>query len=162
MNLKEALLKNKKSALWIDSADFSHELILDTVAKYLNDGTKIIQFYFKNATDKQNIELGFKLRQLCSMFDALLIVNSRADIAQIIDADGLCLSDEDMSLDQAKKIFHNDIIFAKYIESLEDLIEANENKADYVCIDLNKSSPLKKNITSLNKIKIIEINRILL
>ena len=146
MKINEAILRNKNKALWLDSTFFSQEVVLNEAASALNNGIKIIHFYFKNATDKQNIELGFKLRQLCSMFDALLIVNSRADIAQIIQADGLCLFNNDMTLDQAKKIFHNEIIFAIYVETLENAIEANENKADYICLDLNKKTLLNDNI----------------
>ena len=159
MNIKEAILKNKNHALWLDCVHFSQEIALNVAAEALNNGVKIIQYYFTTATSKQNIEFGLKLRQLCSMFEALLVVNSRADIAQVIEADGLCLFKDDMNLSQAKKIFHNDIIFGVCVQSLEDLIYANESSADYICIDSSKIPSLNANLKALNKIKIIELNR---
>lgn len=159
MNIKEAILKNKNKAIWIDSVNFPQESILNTAAEALNKGYKIIQFYFKFATDKQNIELGFKLRQLCSIFDALLIVNSRADIAQIIEADGLCLFQNDITLTQARKLFHNDSIFAIYSVTLENVLEAYEAQPDYICIEQSNLISLNDDIKALNKIKLIELNR---
>ncbi|MBR5304182.1 MAG: thiamine phosphate synthase [Candidatus Gastranaerophilales bacterium] len=159
MNIKDAQLKNKNKAIWIDSQNFCQDLILNTAGEVLNNGIKIIQYNFKTAPDKQNIEVGIKLRQLCSIFEALLFINSRADIAQIIEADGLCLFDDDMSLNQARKIFHNDIILAKYIETQENITEAIQNNTDIICINSAHKAALMNNMGTLNKVKIVEVDR---
>lgn len=159
MNIKEVLLKNKNNALFIESKCLNEDLILNYIAKALSDGKKIIQYYFKSLSDSKNIELGFKIRQLCSIYDSLLIVNSRLDIAQIINADGLCLFDGDISISQAKKILHNDIIFAKNINKKDDIIKEDLKQFDYICINQDNKELLNSNLSALKDIKIIKLNR---
>lgn len=160
MNIKEILLKNKNKGILIDTGTiYSSDCILDKVADHLKSGIKIIQFYVKNFTDKQNIETAFKLRQLCSIFDALLIINSRVDIAQLVKADGICLFDDDMSIFQAKELLHDDLIIGINTNKLQNALEAQQNNADYISIEPCAYSSLKDNIKALNKIKIIELDR---
>ena len=160
MNIKEILLKNKSKAIDISKIDeFSQDKILNKVALALNNGIKIVHFYIKNATDKQNIETAQKIRQLCSIYDSLLIINSRVDIAQVVEADGVCLSSQDVTINQAQKIIHDDKIFCSYISSFENALEALENKFDYVCLDSDIDPSIKAKISSLKDIKIIEVDK---
>lgn len=159
MNLKEALLKNINCALWVNTTDFKQEYILDKIAYELNNGCKMIQFYFTDISDIENIEIGLKLRQLCSMYNALLIVNSRIDIAQVIEADGICLFKNNLTPNHIQKIIHNDIILSFKVETVEDVIYANQNNLDYICVDSNKLPLINDDLAALNKIKFIELNR---
>lgn len=160
MNINNFLLKDKNKALLIETKNgFSQDKLLNTIAQALNNGTKIIQFYDKKITDKENVELALKIRQLCSIFNALFIINSRADIAQTVKADGICLFENDISIQQAKNLFHDKTIIAKYIISHKNIIEAIENSVDYICIDSKNKELLNCNIDGLEKIKIIELDR---
>lgn len=134
-NLKEILLKDKYQALYIDN---NSENILDKIALALNNNIKIIHFYINELSDSKNLELGFKIRQLCSIYDSLLIVNSRADIAKIINADGICLTKNDINIKYAKNILDKDKIFCYY----GDYEEFYHNEFDYLCSfndDINKN-----------------------
>ena len=162
MNIKELLLKNKNKALTFTCENTSQDLALNTAAAALSNGTKIIHFYTKTMCDSKNIELGFKLRQLCSMYDALLIINSRIDIAQILDADGVCLFDGDITINHAKKLIHDDKIISIYTTNLENALEAIKNKVDYICADLNNKPLLENHLNALGDTKIIELDRIIL
>ena len=104
MDIKKALLKNKKEILNISFCD-NNEKLLDFIASKLDD-IKIIHFYIKNLSDKDNLELGFKIQQLCAFYNALFLVNSRADLALILDSDGIFLDKNDINITQAKKIIH--------------------------------------------------------
>lgn len=106
MDIKKALLKNKKEILNISFCD-NKEKLLDFIASKLDD-IKIIHFYIKNLSDKDNLELGFKIQQLCAFYNALFLVNSRADLALILDSDGIFLDKNDIDIHQAKKIIHAD------------------------------------------------------
>lgn len=163
MNIKKELLKDKSKAILIDSGlIYSSDFILDKVANELKKGIRIVQFYIKNFSDKENIETAFRLRQLCSIFNSLLIINSRIDIAQLIKADGICLFDNDISIKHAKQILHEDLIIGICTNKLQNAIEAQENNIDYISIDPNVYSSIKDNIKALNQIKIIELDRLLI
>jgi len=163
MDIKEILLKNKKKAVQISTGMvFIQDIVLNRIANELNNGVKIIQFLAKNATDQQNIDTAFKIRQLCSMYDALLIINSRVDIAQLTKADGVCLMENDMSIKQAREVMHSNLIVAKYSKKLEDLIDAAKNNADYICYDYGSKDALKSNFKALNRIKLIELEKVII
>ena len=157
MNIKNALLKNKNKALLIsEMPDYSQDILLNAVAEKLNNGIKIIHFYIKSISDKDNIETGLKLRQLCSIYNALFIVNSRIDIAQIAQAEGICLYDNDLTISQIKKCTHDDILIARYSNNLELLLKNTNEIPDYICYQ--KDEKLPKNID----IKLVELDRLIL
>ena len=81
----------------------------------------------------QNLKLASKIQQLCSFYDALFIINSRVDLALILNCDGVFLNKNDLTIDQAKKIMHNEdkIIATSYISNDSDYVINNyelENK----------------------------------
>ena len=131
MNIKKALLNNKKEILNI-SIYSNEQVLLDYIASKINK-IKIIQFYIKDLSDMQNLKLASKIQQLCSFYDALFIINSRVDLALILNCDGVFLNKNDLTIDQAKKIMHNEdkIIATSYISNDSDYVINNyelENK----------------------------------
>ena len=124
-NLKEILLKDKNKALYIDNKT---ENTLDDIAQALKNNIKIIHFFIKNLSDKENLELAFKIRQLCSIYDSLFIINSRVDIAKITNADGVCLNKNDIDVKYAKDILGNDKIFCYFDDGT-----SYNNDFDYIC-----------------------------
>ena len=124
-NLKEILLKDKNLALYIDNKT---ENTLDDIAQALKNNIKIIHFFIKNLSDKENLELAFKIRQLCSIYDSLFIINSRADIAKITNADGICLNKNDIDVKYAKDILGSDKIFCYFDDDT-----SYNNDFDYIC-----------------------------
>ena len=124
MDIKEVLLKNKNESIIFDeNSNLNQENLLDTVAHYLNCGIKIIQYFDKSKSDKINLETAVKLRQLCSMFDALLIINHRADIAQLSKADGICLDDNDLSEIQVLEIIDDNKFIAFFDKNNPEIID---------------------------------------
>ena len=124
-NLKEILLKDKNQALYIDNKT---ENTLDSIAQALKNNIKIIHFFIKNLSDKENLELAFKIRQLCSIYDSLFIINSRVDIAKITNADGICLNKNDIDVKYAKDILGSDKIFCYFDDDT-----SYNNDFDYIC-----------------------------
>ena len=124
-NLKEILLKDKNIALYIDDKT---ENTLDNIAQALKNNIKIIHFFIKNLSDKENLELAFKIRQLCSIYDSLFIINSRVDIAKITNADGICLNKNDIDVKYAKDILGSDKIFCYFDDGT-----SYNNDFDYIC-----------------------------
>ena len=81
----------------------SDDEFLDRVALALKNGVDIIQLREKSRPAKEIIELGYKIRELASNFNALFIVNDRIDIAKIVKADGVHLGQDDISLKLQEK-----------------------------------------------------------
>lgn len=145
-NIKQALLKDKNLYLITCSDNFSTEdEFVDKVALALKSGVRLIQYREKNKTAAEIIKTGQKLRQLCSFYNALFIVNDRIDIAQILDVDGVHLGQDDIDINLARKIIGEDKIIGISTHKPEDAILALENNADYIGVGPVFKTPTKPN-----------------
>lgn len=149
--LKEQLnllkLEKKKLYLITNSDKFlSKDEFLDAIASALQGGVEIIQFREKEIPDNVKVELARKIRMLCDEYGATFIVNDRADIAQIAEADGVHLGQDDISISDAREILGENAIIGKSCENTDQVIDAMNDGADYITfgpieICKNKNTP---------------------
>lgn len=144
LDLKKYLLNNRNLYLVTNSDEFeSDDKFLDAVAQALSGGVDIIQLREKKANARRIIELGHKIRQLTSMYNALFIVNDRVDIAKIVKADGVHLGQDDVEIDYAKEILGNDKIIGISTHKPEQALKAVEQGADYIGVGPVFETPTK-------------------
>mgnify|MGYP006426503981 FL=1 len=110
----------------------------------LMGGVRALQLREKNLTDCELIELGIQLRILTSNYNAKLIMNSRADIAKIIDADGVHLTENSAHANEIKSTFP-DLIVGVSTHSLEAAQIAEAQGADYITFSPIYATPSKAN-----------------
>ena len=110
----------------------------------LMGGVRALQLREKNLTDCELIELGNQLRILTSNYNAKLIMNSRADIAKIIDADGVHLTESSAHANEIKSTFP-DLIVGVSTHSLEAAQIAEAQGADYITFSPIYATPSKAN-----------------
>ncbi len=119
----------------------SEEELLSNCADALKSGISIIQFN-PFEFDCNSVKSGHKLRQLCSIYDSLFIVKSRCDIANLTCANGVMLTNSDITPEDARKILnHEMLIFTDYISDDSDAVlslKKHENiKNQFVMSDKN-------------------------
>ncbi len=95
-------------------------------------GIKIIQLRDKVLTDKFLLQTAKKLSEICKEKEVLFIVNDRADVAYLADADGVHLGQDDISIDNAKKIFGFNKIYGLSTHNLKQVEEASKKDVDYI------------------------------
>lgn len=144
MNIKKYLLDKRKLYLVTNSDAFKSDgEFLDRVALALKNGVDIIQLREKNRPAKETIELGYKIRELASNFNALFIVNDRIDIAKIVKADGVHLGQDDISLKTAREILGDEFIIGISTHCPDDAIKAQKDGADYIGVGPVFKTPTK-------------------
>ena len=144
LDLKKYLLNNKNLYLVTNSDGFqSEDEFLDSIAQALSGGVNIVQLREKKANARRIIELGRKIRELTSMFNALFIVNDRVDIAKIVKADGVHLGQDDVEIDYAKEILGNDKIIGISTHEPGQAIKAIKEGADYIGVGPVFETPTK-------------------
>ena len=117
---------------------------LDASEAALMGGVRALQLREKNLTDCELIELGSQLRILTSNYNARLIINSRADIAKKIDADGVHLTENCAHANEIKSAFPG-LIVGVSTHSLEGAHIAEEQGADYITFSPIYATPSKAN-----------------
>ena len=117
---------------------------LDASEAALMGGVRALQLREKNLTDCELIELGSQLRILTSNYNARLIINSRADIAKKIDADGVHLTESCAHANEIKSAFPG-LIVGVSTHSLEGAHIAEAQGADYITFSPIYATPSKAN-----------------
>lgn len=74
------------------------ERLLGAVEAALAGGVTAVQLRRKEASGRELVRVGRRLRDLCWRYGALFFVNDRIDVAQVTGADGVHLGQEDLDL----------------------------------------------------------------
>jgi len=104
---------------------------IESVREALEGGATSIQLRIKNASTREMIKIGKRIRELTKEYDALYFVDDRLDVALATNADGVQLGPEDMPISLAREIAPNLIIGAS-VYSLEEALQAEKERADYL------------------------------
>ncbi len=84
------------------------QLPYSTIAeKCVLHGIKMLQLREKNLSDKELIKIGKEIRSITKGTATNFVINDRPDIAVVCDADYLHLGQDDMPVEEARKIVGN-------------------------------------------------------
>lgn len=114
--------------------------------KVIDAGIEIIQFREKDLPLRKRVEIGKELRKLTSSRNVTLIVNDRIDVAQAIDADGVHLGQDDLPLEDGRKILGKDKIIGASVETVDEAKRAVKKGADYLGVGTVFPTSTKNNI----------------
>lgn len=103
-----------------------------TIAKKcVANGIKMLQLREKHLSDNELIKIGKEIRGITWGTDTRFVVNDRPDIAAICKADYLHLGQDDISLEDARKIV-GDMKIGLSTHSIEQAKTALQKKPDYI------------------------------
>lgn len=128
----------------------------ETVHSYVEDalmaGASILQYRNKTKSDEEVEEICRTLQALCRRHNVPFIIDDRPHLAAKIGADGLHIGKDDMSIQEARKVFPEGIIGVSCYGSIRKAREAQQEGADYVAFGSFFASPTKPHsgIISLN------------
>jgi len=97
-------------------------------------GADCIQLRAKDIDDDTLFALAAEFVQICRDANVLSIINDRADIAVAAGADGVHLGQNDLPIEQARKLQLSPLIIGKSTHSLEQLRAAREQLPTYVSL----------------------------
>lgn len=94
-------------------------------------GVKMLQLREKSLSDKELIRIGKEIRAITRGSETSFVMNDRADIAAICKADFLHLGQDDVSMQEARKIV-GDMKIGLSTHSIQQVKEALVQKPDYI------------------------------
>lgn len=100
--------------------------------RVLAGGAKVIQLRGKGISSKDLLAEAKKIRRLTKEAGAIFVVNDRADIALLSDADGVHLGQDDLPILEARKILGGEKLIGISTHSVEQAVRAEQEGADYV------------------------------
>ncbi len=126
-----------------------HEQLFDIVEAALRGGVTLVQYRDKEADDAIRLQRAEKLCYLCHRYEALLIVNDRIDLALAVDADGVHLGQQDLSVALARQLLGSQKLIGRSTHCLDDLQRALAEGADYIGVGPVYETPTKAGRTAV-------------
>ncbi len=108
-----------------------------------------VQLRMKESNDKNIIEAAKVLMPICHAKDVAFIINDNADIAKLVDADGVHVGQDDLTIEEARNVVgENKIIGVTCKDSKHISMTAGEQGADYVAFGAFFPTKTKSIITT--------------
>ena len=114
--------------------DSESALVEDTIelaVVHAYTGIRAFQLRKKSWSDRSILRAAKAIAREAIEFDLAVLINDRADIAQIADSPGLHLPEHSVALKDARTIYTNGFI-GKSCHSIEAAVKAKKDGADYV------------------------------
>lgn len=116
---------------------------VDVVREAVAGGVTCVQLREKNCSVEEFIGEARQLHGFLRPLGIPLIINDSVEVAAAVGAEGLHLGQQDMPLEQARKVLPSCGIIGISAESLEDAIRAEEQGADYIGVSPVFATPTK-------------------
>ena len=98
----------------------------------LAGGVGIVQLREKDLPERRLIELGRRVREWTREANALFIMNDRADLAVVTDADGVHVGQDELSVKEARRIVGPQRLVGVSTHTIEQARRAVLDGADYI------------------------------
>ena len=108
-----------------------HQLA-DLAARCVRGGATLVQLRDKRSETRALIETARAIKHALAPFAAPFVVNDRVDVAMAAGADGVHLGQDDMAVEDARRLLGSRPIIGLSIKSVEEAEEARLDLVDYV------------------------------
>jgi thiamine-phosphate pyrophosphorylase len=106
--------------------------LADLAAWCVRGGATLVQLRDKQAETRALIEEARAIKQALMPFAAPFVVNDRVDVAMTAGADGVHLGQDDMAVEDARRLLGSNAIIGLSIKSVEEAEAARLDLVDYV------------------------------
>jgi thiamine-phosphate pyrophosphorylase len=118
--------------------------ILKKIEAAAKGGADIIQLRSKSLNDNEFLRIGQKAKMICHRHHCLFFVNDRADLAVLLQADGLHVGQDDIGVKQARQLLRKKVLFlGKSTHSALQALKTAQEDVDYIGVGPVFQTPTK-------------------
>jgi thiamine-phosphate pyrophosphorylase len=117
-----------------DSEHLGTRSLPHVCAQAVQAGVRAVQLRNKEASTRELVEQGRALKACIGHLGAIMLINDRVDVALAVGADGVHLGQDDISLEDARRIMGPDAIIGISVRTLEEIQIAQRGGADYLAV----------------------------
>ena len=135
----------------------SVEIFLEKVETACRSGVTIVQLREKNLTTNQYYQLAKQVKEITDAYQVPLIIDDRLDICLAVDAAGLHIGDDELSVSVARQVLAHEKILGVTAKTIKRALEAETSGADYLGTGAIFPTTTKENapITLISTLKTI-------
>lgn len=120
---------------------------IDSARLALEGGCRWIQLRMKDACESVLEETALVVQKMCGEYDAIFIIDDNVSVAKKINADGVHLGKNDMSVAEARKLLGDRFIIGSTINSFDDMSSVlRDSRPDYFGCGPFRFTFTKKNL----------------
>ena len=119
------------------------DLFLNTVAQNLKNGVEVVEFCGNNLSSFEFFSVAKKLRDLSGVFNAILIIKDRIDIAKLINADGVIIDNNSIPIKYTQQLIENGLLLGYNAEDNKSAQEAEEQGVDFLVSNMALDTKIK-------------------
>lgn len=131
---------------WLKNKNLSQ-----AVEEAIKGGATIIQVREKDIPYAEFKEIALDVKRVTDKYNIPLIINDNVELCREIDADGVHVGADDMSVKKAREILGNDKIVGGTARTLERAIKAYNEGADYLGIGAVFNTTTKEGTTHMTR-----------
>jgi len=149
---------SRPSLYLITDASLIRDLTVpEAVEKAILGGLKFVQYREKNLSPSKSYEVGEMLRLLTRKAGAIFIVNDDVSLALAVEADGVHLGQEDLPMQEARKILGHRKLIGISTHSVQEAMAAEQAGADYIGLGPIYSTTTKQTRSPLGCVVIRQV-----
>ena len=130
---KKEILRNIRLYILI-SSEIATRSVKETAKLVIDGGADTIQLREKTISDSKFLSLAREVRGLTVKSGTLFIINDRVNVARELNADGVHLGQQDMSVSEARAIIGNEKIIGVSTHNIIQARQAQKDGADYIAV----------------------------
>ena len=143
----------------LDRAALGDRDPVEVASQTIRGGTDALQLRDKSGTVRWLLEQARHMLPLTRAAGIPLIINDRVDAANAVDADGVHLGQEDLSVADARRFLGADRLIGKSTHSVEQAVAAEREGADYIGFGPVFPTPTKPDYGSIGTADILHVRR---
>lgn len=106
----------------------------EVVRQAIEGGAKTIQLREKGMSARDMVKLGREIRRITWDANVTFLINDRADIALLVEADGIHLGQDDLSIEDARRLLGDEAVIGVSVDTVEEAIAAERMGVDYIAL----------------------------
>ena len=129
--------------------------LMEQVKQALKGGITFLQLREKKLSEGEFIKEAREMKKLAAQYQIPFVINDNIEVALAVDADGVHIGQDDMSVEEARKLLGEDKIIGVSAHNVEEAIKAQKGGADYLGVGAVCATSTKKdaNVVSKEEIK---------
>ena len=127
------------------------DTVEESVRLALEGGATMIQLREKNLDYNSFLKRAEAIKKITDAYNVPLIINDNVWIAKEVDAAGVHLGNEDMSLEEARRILGSNKIIGVSAHNLEEALNAQKAGVDYLGLGAMVATSTKKEAKEIGR-----------
>lgn len=133
-----------------DAAWTGEKTLVQQVKEALEGGITFLQLREKHLSEEEFLREAVEIKRLADQYQVPFVINDNIEIAQKAGADGVHVGQDDMPVEEVRKILGEDKIIGVSAHNVEEAVRAEKGGADYLGVGAVHATSTKENTSAVS------------